>query len=63
MTDFTLVIVDNAGATAKETYTGFGFEGQVIAGDNSNREFSGWDSGVAAILAGNDEPDVLDLHQ
>lgn len=55
---FTLVIVDNAGATAKETYTGFGFEGQVIAGDNSNREFSGWDSGVAAILAGNDEPDV-----
>lgn len=55
----TLVIVDTARTVGEEPYTGFGFEAaQVIPGDNSNREFSGWDSGVAAILSHSDEPDV-----
>ena len=54
-----LVIVDNARTDGEESYTGFGFEAaRVIPGDNSNREFSGWDAGVAAVLAHSDEPEV-----
>lgn len=54
----TLVVVDNARTDGEETYAGFGFEARVIPGDNSNREFSGWDTGVAAVLSRSDEPDV-----
>ncbi|MDM0027644.1 hypothetical protein [Variovorax saccharolyticus] len=54
-----LVIVDNARTDGEETYSGFGFEtARVIPGDNSNREFSGWDAGVAAVLAHSEEPEV-----
>ena len=56
-----LVIVDNAMAAGEQppSYSGQGFGAvRVIAGDNSNREFTGWDVGVSALLAHGDEPDV-----
>ena len=54
-----LVIVDNAKSTAVEAYRDAAFDaGTVVAGDNSNREFSGWDKGISAVLARGDEPDV-----
>ncbi|MBT2325849.1 hypothetical protein J7E62_26310 [Variovorax paradoxus] len=56
---FALAIVDNARTTAGEPFRDAEFDtGFIIAGDNSNREFSGWDTGVAALLAEGDEPDV-----
>ena len=56
---FSLVIVDNAPTAAAGSLRHPGFEQAfAIAGDNSNREFSGWDSGIEALLARGDEPDV-----
>jgi hypothetical protein len=52
-----LVIVDNAKTKGDERYSGEGFVDElVIAGDNSNREFSGWDQGVRALVARRGEP-------
>jgi len=58
---FSMVIVDNASAPGSQpsSYGGQGFaDVPVLSGDNSNREFSGWDVGIAAMLARGDEPDV-----
>lgn len=53
-----LVIVDNASST-ESRYSGHGFENvRVLPGDNSNREFSGWDAGVQAELARSGEADI-----
>lgn len=55
----TPIIVDNGRLEGEESYRGHGFEAvRVVPGDNSNREFSGWDAGVAALLSGAEEPDV-----
>jgi hypothetical protein len=54
-----LVIVDNAKTDGDERYSGEGFVDElVIAGDNSNREFSGWDQGARALVARRGEPDI-----
>lgn len=54
-----LLIVDNSRREGEERYTGHGFEAvRVAAGDNSNREFSGWDAGVADVLSRGKAPDV-----
>ncbi|RYF38342.1 MAG: hypothetical protein EOO27_50955, partial [Comamonadaceae bacterium] len=54
-----LVVVDNAGSAAEGPLENADFpQGLVIAGDNSNREFTGWDKGVAALRARSGEPDV-----
>ncbi|KWT74104.1 hypothetical protein WDL1CHR_06115 [Variovorax sp. WDL1] len=56
---FSSVIVDNARARPAESTTGMASEqGLVVPGDNSNREFSGWDSGVETLLARGEQPDV-----
>ena len=56
---FTFAIVDNARATGGEALRDAEFpEALVVAGDNSNREFTGWDQGVASVLARGGEPDV-----
>ncbi|WP_143684459.1 hypothetical protein [Variovorax sp. KK3] len=54
-----LVIVDNApnDTSAELRRTAFD-QAFVVNGDNSNREFSGWDSGVQALLARGETPDV-----
>lgn len=54
-----LVIVDNASAAAEEPFRCAGFESAfVTGGDNSNREFSGWDKGVTAMHARGVRPDI-----
>ncbi|MBT2320818.1 hypothetical protein J7E62_00395 [Variovorax paradoxus] len=54
-----LVIVDNAKIKGDEHFSGEGFVDElVIAGDNSNREFSGWDHGVRALVARRGESDI-----
>ena len=54
-----LVIVDNARTEGEERYEGEGFvDARVIAGDNANREFSGWDHGLRALVARRGEPDI-----
>jgi hypothetical protein len=54
-----LAIVDNARSAGSEALREIEFEdGFLIAGDNSNREFTGWDKGIAAVLARGGEPDV-----
>jgi hypothetical protein len=47
------VIVDNALTSAPGTASSL-----VVPGDNSNREFTGWDVGVKTILARDVQPDV-----
>lgn len=54
---FSFVIVDNAG-TGDGLHDAESGQGFVIAGDNSNREFSGWDSGIEALLARGEQPQV-----
>ncbi|GAA4340004.1 hypothetical protein GCM10023165_19720 [Variovorax defluvii] len=54
---FSLTVVDNAGASGALTCPGFD-EAVLVPGDNSNREFSGWDSGVKALLGRAEAPDV-----
>jgi hypothetical protein len=54
-----LVAVDNASTAPDAPFSADGFgNAVVIAGDNSNREFSGWDVGIAATLARGVRPDV-----
>ncbi len=54
-----LVIVDNASSGAQEACPSAGFESAfAIGGDNSNREFSGWDKGIAATLSHAVQPDI-----
>lgn len=54
-----LVIVDNASSSAQEPYQTAGFESACMTGgDNSNREFSGWDKGIAATLSRGVQPDI-----
>ena len=56
---FILAIVDNATPTGSEALRDTEFEdGFVIAGDNSNRDFTGWDQGAAALVSRGGEPDV-----
>lgn len=52
-----LIIVDNASAAQPAELAGWA-NGLQIGGDNSNREFSGWDRGVAAYMEQAAEPDV-----
>ena len=52
-----LVIVDNASVRSNEIYRGAGFAAAwVLEGDNSNLQFTGWDKGVASLLARVEEP-------
>lgn len=54
-----LVLVDNASSAADTFFSDAGFgKIPVIAGDNSNREFTGWDKGIAALQTLSGEPDV-----
>lgn len=54
-----LIIVDNARTKGDERCSDEGFVDElVIAGDNSNREFSGWDHGVRTLVARRGEPDI-----
>ncbi|OUL99046.1 hypothetical protein A8M77_28390 [Variovorax sp. JS1663] len=54
---FSLVVADNAGAAGELRRPAFD-QAWVVPGDNSNREFSGWDSGVEALLARGEAPEV-----
>jgi hypothetical protein len=57
--EVSLLMVDNARASGVDSYSGHGWsEIRVIAGDNSNREFTGWDAGIADLLSRGPEPDV-----
>ena len=57
--EVSLLIVDNARLEGEERYSGHGFENvRVIAGDNSNREFTGWDLGVRDLRARGLPPDI-----
>ncbi len=54
-----LVVVDNARTAADESFRDAEFgHGLLVSGDNSNREFSGWDRGVSAALSQGDEPEL-----
>ncbi|MEJ7686794.1 MAG: hypothetical protein WKG52_07300 [Variovorax sp.] len=54
-----LVVVDNARAAAAEPLRDSEFgTGLLLPGDNANREFSGWDKGVSAVLSQGAEPDI-----
>ena len=54
-----LVIVDNASSSPEQPWQTADFESAfVTGGDNSNREFSGWDKGIAAMLARGVQPDI-----
>lgn len=54
-----LVVVDNARSCGVEHGTGDGWNAfRIIPGDNSNREFTGWDAGVTDVLKRQPEPDV-----
>jgi hypothetical protein len=56
---FSSVIVDNASAVPAGSANGtHSDQGLVVTGDNSNREFSGWDTGVETLLARGEQPDV-----
>lgn len=52
-----LAVVDNAGASGALRQAGFE-QAFVAPGDNSNREFSGWDSGIEALLERGEAPEV-----
>ena len=54
-----LVVVDNASSGGLQAWRSEGFQSALVTGgDNSNREFSGWDVGVAALLAQAPPPDI-----
>jgi hypothetical protein len=57
--EVSLLMVDNARLSGVGHYSGHGWEDiSVIAGDNSNREFTGWDVGVEDVLSRGPEPDI-----
>jgi hypothetical protein len=57
--EVSLLMVDNARLSGEGRYSGHGWQDiRVIAGDNSNREFTGWDVGVTDVLSRGPEPDV-----
>jgi len=53
-----LVVVDNKQGTVADVSEPDFSTSIAIAGDNGNREFTGWDVGVAAVRAQAAEPDV-----
>lgn len=57
--DVSLLMVDNKRTSGEDRYSDHGWKDiRVIPGDNSNREFTGWDVGVADFLSREPEPDV-----
>ncbi|MBU2287785.1 MAG: hypothetical protein KKC85_15315 [Gammaproteobacteria bacterium] len=55
----TLVVVDNARTAQDEPLQRSGFEpGLLMAGDNTTREFTGWDKAIGRILDSGLDPDV-----
>ena len=54
-----LVVVDSASTSPEEAWQSTEFESAfATGGDSSNRDFSGWDKGVAATLARGVQPDI-----